>query len=87
MWYEKEKKALNFDLPIFAETTSGEPETYLLMPQISKSRGYVIVGYNWFRVAKGTYNSCSFFKTPREAINAYEYGHKIFNGDIVVNKK
>ena len=87
MWYGKEKKALNYDLPIFAETTTGRVERYLLMPQITKSGGYVIKGYNWFKLDEGRYNSCSFFKTPSEAIDAYQGNHKIFNGDIVVNQK
>jgi hypothetical protein len=86
MWYEKKKEALNFDLPIFAETITGETELYLLMPQICKS-DYTIIGYNWFRLKDGRYNSSSFFKTASEAIECYQCGHKIFNGEIVVNQK
>ena len=87
MWYEKEKEALNFDLPIFAETTTGEKQTYILMPQISKSDGYRIVGYNWFRLRDGRYNSRELYKTASEAIKTYQTGHNIFNGEIVVNQK
>ena len=87
MWYEKEKKAIDFDLPIFAETITGKLERYLLMPQISKAKGYVIVGYNWFNIKEGSYNSCAFFKTPRAAMEEYESNHKIFNSDIGVNQK
>ena len=87
MWYKREEEALNYDLPIFAETTTGKVETYLLLPQISKSGGYSIKGYNWFRLEDGKYNSCAFFKTPREAIEGYESNHKIFNGAIVVNRR
>ena len=87
MWYEDEEKALNFDLPIFAETTTGKVERYLLMPQISKSKGYVTIGYNWLNIKEGRYNSCVFFKTPRAAIEGYESNHKIFNGDIAINRR
>lgn len=68
-WYKKDNGRLDMDRPIMATCTSG---TFLLLPQLdSEKSGYAIIGYNWFNLEKGEYNSCNFFKTPEEAIHGY----------------
>lgn len=44
---------------------------YLLVPQLEKNNMYNIIGYNWFNLTTGSYNSCSFYRTPQEAVDSY----------------
>lgn len=82
-WYEdKSKKRLDFSKPIIA---SRNDIKYLLLPQIEKGKDYDVIGYNWFNVTSGSYNSCAFFKTAEEAIKCYRNtGCTIYNVDEVV---
>ena len=80
MWYEQEKdKKTERDRPIFARRNN---DTFILLPQI-REKSYTICGYNWFNITKGEYNSCVFYKTIQDAIDAYE-SHKISNGSLTV---
>ena len=81
-WYNDDvKRPLNYDKPIIAESKDGDK--YLLLPQISKNNGYKIIGYNWFRIVSGRYNSSCFFGSVAEAIGDYSE-YKIYNADIVI---
>ena len=76
MWYEK-TTALNFNKPIYAKDSNIK---YILLPQIKKGNTE-IVGYNWFNMITGKYNSCCFFNTAQEAIDCYnDYNYFIYNG-------
>ena len=75
MWYEEDD--LNFKEPIYAKEKSGNEE-YILLPQVKKG-SYVIIGYNWFNMVDGSYNSCSFFDTAQEAVNQYKITYNIYN--------
>lgn len=71
MWYEKTGlKELDYSKPIIAEDHEGTK--HLLLPQIEKE-SYVIVGYNWFNIDRGNYNSSVTFKTAAEAIRSYSH--------------
>ncbi len=78
MWYT-EKLSVNLSKPILAISDSSEVE--LLLPQISSDpRGsYDIIGYNWFDLEKGEYNSKAFFPTVQSAIQARGYGFTVRN--------
>ncbi len=72
MWYASKEGGISLDGPIVAEQDSTK---LLLLPQMGKETGYEIIGYNWFNLTTGKYNSCSFFKTAKEAIDSYSgYG-------------
>lgn len=62
-------KTLDYTKPIIAQRCG---EAYLLMPHINKG-SYEIVGYDWFSLILGRWNSCRHFKTPQEAV--VEYAH------------
>ena len=85
MWYKKDQGTIDLSLPIFAETRGNNPLIYILIPQIAPRKAYRIIGYNWFSISEGRYNSCSFFKTAEQAISEYEASYKIFNGEININ--
>jgi len=77
-WYINEmKKALDYSKPIKA-ISKGLGFTYLLLPQI-EPHSYKVIGYNWFNVDSGEYNSAECWKTPEEAIKYYSADHKIIN--------
>ena len=81
MWYEDSKiETIQEDKPIFATSCI---ETYVLLPQIGKD--YVFMGFNWFNMRTGTYNSCKFFQSMTEAINSYSH-YNIYNGELRVDK-
>ena len=79
MWYSQdtEKPGLDFNKPITAERDGIQ---YLLLPS-AKNNNYEIIGYNWFCLKSGKWNSCSTWKTPEEAIRAYS-GYNINNVTI-----
>ena len=85
MWYEEPRdkgKQIRKDKPIF---TIGVGSTFILLPQIGTAGSYSPCGYNWFDMARGVYNSCAFYKTVEEAIEAYSeasYSYKISNGNL-----
>jgi hypothetical protein len=82
MWYEGSTPRINLAKPIMAERKHAK---YLLLPQIQKNDGKT-VGYNWFDLEKGAYNSFSFFKTPEEAIDNYEDSYVFYNVDIELRR-
>lgn len=82
MWYSKDAKSeLDYSRPIVAE---GPGVLSLLMPQISKDDGYSVVGYNWFKLNEGAYQSCRFWDTPEEAVKAYTGSYTIKNVTLTV---
>lgn len=85
MWYEQGSKTeLRLDRPVFAKKyRADDNELYLLIPQKGKDKnGYEIIGYDWFNVYKGEYNSSHCWKTAEEAIDCYS-SYEIFNADIL----
>lgn len=81
MWYEQHATALDYSKPIVAISKSTGKQ-YLLMPSLAQDGSYVIAGYNWFDVKMSKFNSCRTWKTPAEAVRAYEGAHKIKNVEI-----
>ncbi len=77
MWYT-EKLSINLSKPILAIKDSSE-RVELLLPQISNDHGYDLIGYNWFDLEKGEYNSKAFFPTAHDAIQARGYGFTVRN--------
>jgi hypothetical protein len=74
MWYNNKGVGtlgeLEYSKPIAAKSLDGV--VFLLLPQISRSSGYSVVGYNWFNPECGTYNSQVFWETPQEAVKNYQ---------------
>ena len=86
MWYEgfkKKVKKIDYSKPIFARGKAGRI-VFMLLPQIKS--GYSHTGFNWFNLAKGEYNSATFWKTPEEAVEAYRGQHEIYNANILVTE-
>ena len=80
-WYEERTEQLDFTRPIIAEEKNGDK--MLLVPRIEDD--YLIVGYDWLRLKDGRYNSCTHFKTVKEAIKSYTcYSYKLYNAEIYV---
>lgn len=79
MWYQSDE-GLDLSRPILAKGGFGN-YTYMLLPQIEKG-SYDIVGYNWFNVDTGEYNSCQCFKTVKDALDSYKYNCKFKNTTI-----
>lgn len=78
MWYsDTDKPALDYSKPIVAYNGQNR---YLLMPQ--KGNEYDIIGYDWFNLNTGEYNSCRIFKTAKDAVNCYK-DHTVVNEDII----
>lgn len=74
MWYSNSnKKELDYSKPIAAASGG---EVYLLMPQIVKG-SYNVVGYNWFSINRGVYNSCACYDSPRDATRAYPEAYNV----------
>lgn len=65
MWYSNkiDEKVIDYTKPIISDSNGF---TYILLPQIEEG-SYKVVGYNWFDIINGKYNSCVFFETPQEA--------------------
>jgi len=79
MWYKTtDSSELDYSKPIIAEN-SGK-DIFLLLPQIEKE-SYEIVGYNWFDIKRGKYDSCVCFKTAEKAVQNRK-GHIIKNATI-----
>ena len=75
-WYSKSKPdKLDYNKPIAATSSSGAE--YLLLPQIEQG-AYTVIGYNWFSVSRGEYNSNATFSSVEEACLMYG-GHTIRN--------
>ena len=86
MWYEgfkKKEKKIDYNKPIFARQTTGGI-VFMLLPQIQL--GYTHSGFNWFNLADGSYNSCVFWKTPEQAVEAYQSQHKVYNANILITE-
>jgi hypothetical protein len=81
MWYEDNKDELDYSKPIVAVDDAGT--TYLLLPQIEKGN-YKVIGYNWFNILGGRYDSYSFFLTAEEAV-ASRNGYTVCNGTLSVD--
>lgn len=81
-WYIVKSEGLDYSVPIMAERDNPEyKEKYLLISQIDMD--FKIKGYNWFNLYNGTYNSCSCWTTPEEAVKTYrESGYSIYNAVI-----
>jgi len=73
---------LDYNKPIFAKPVDllnrGSKNLYALLPMIEPMK-YKIIGYNWFDLSTGKWNSCHTWATKQEAVKAYP-GHEIFNG-------
>lgn len=69
-WYKNsEQEQIDYSKPIMSTSVDGA-STFLLLP-VCKEGSYKVVGYNWFNITLGQWNSCSTFKTAQEAINCY----------------
>jgi hypothetical protein len=81
MWYSEDvpKQALDYSKPIFARATA-DIDIYLLLPQIAQG-SYEVIGYNWFNLTKGEYNSCITFSTIVEALKVYK---RHYNATITI---
>lgn len=84
MWYtpNSNKKSLDYSKPIIAERDGGQ---MLLLPQQNPGE-YGIIGYNWFRLTDGGYNSCTTWKTPEAAVEAYERYHAVHNAELTAGE-
>lgn len=83
-WYGS-SAALNYNKPIIAESTR-DGRKYLLLPQmISNGSSYEVIGFNWFDISMGRYNSKVFYKTAQEAISSYG-SYKIYNAELSVSR-
>ena len=78
IWYGRQDKELDYFRPIFA---FNDDEMYLLVPQIEKD-SFAVVGYNWFDIEIGEYNSCVCFETAKAAVIEYSLQYKIVNGSV-----
>lgn len=82
MWYSNstQKKVIDYSKPIISENKG---YTYLLMPQIGED-SYCIIGYNWFCITTGTYNSCCCFATAEAACKSYSHHESVRNAEISI---
>lgn len=80
MWYQSgnNEKVIDYKKPIIAKC---DGKVLMLMPQIRDN--YKVVGYNWFNINTGLYNSCCLFKTPQDAIKSCGI-ETVYNVDIEV---
>jgi hypothetical protein len=88
MWYSDSKQPpqINYEQPIVA-TSLVTGEKLLLLPQI-KTINFCVLGYNWFRIKTGEYNSCVCFPTVADAIEAYPPQHyRIENVQLSIQTK
>ncbi len=83
MWYEKDKKdELDYSKPIVVELDNGIG--VLLIPIIDTSkRNFDIIGYDWFNLNEGRFQSCRHFKTPQEAVECYEKDFVVRNAYVI----
>ncbi len=93
-WYSEDtpvKGDLDLSKPIMCQSDSSK-YLYLLIPQIASNKKmrnandpYKIIGYNWLNIKNGTYNSCAFFKTIKEAVQSrYGTGYTLFNYEFTL---
>lgn len=83
MWYGKNNE-LDYSQPIAAVRKG---VTYLLLPQIEKD-DYSIIGYNWFNIAEGEYNSATTWSKAKDAVDCYSSsGFKILNAKLELIKE
>jgi hypothetical protein len=80
MWYSDDK-TIEKDKPIFARSKS-DNSLLILLPQIKEQ--YEIIGYNWFNIHTGKYNSSAFFSTVEVAFKCYS-NYTIFNGILKID--
>lgn len=78
MWYER--NGLDYSKPIKA-TKDGM--VLLLLPFIREG-SYEVIGYNWFNMTEGGWNSCAVWETPEQAVLAYK-NYAISNADITIS--
>jgi hypothetical protein len=85
MWYKKDTQDhIKLDKPIIVTLFSGD--NCILLPQIAKD-DYKVIGYNWFNITEGEYNSCCLFPTVKAAIESYQSsGHSVGNKIIVLEE-
>ena len=62
-------KQLDYNKPICSTSTEGF-NTYILLPR-TREDSYTTIGYDWFNITKGEWNSCVCWKTKEEAVKCY----------------
>lgn len=88
MWYKENGDELDYNRPIIAIAENND--IMLLLPQIAKSDNHIpglsidydLIGYNWFNIRTGKYNSQFFWKDPENAVNSYKNKYEVRNADI-----
>lgn len=82
-WYERLKKEeLKRDRPVIAQL---DGMNFLLLPQ--KERGsYKIIGYDWFNLQTGNYNSVMLFSFEEAILTYRKMGYVIFNATVYFNE-
>ena len=85
MWYSKwvRKNELDYSKPIVAENKEDDIK-FILLPL--KNRNYKIIGYDWFNVKTGEYNSDMCIVDAREAVKMYDVSYSVYNVEIQLNK-
>lgn len=88
MWYENDAKkpALDYSKPIVAFYRDTSTPAHLLLPCMetrSDKCEYGIIGYNWFMIDSGSWNSVATWKSPEEAVDSYDDTYDIRNVDLV----
>lgn len=80
-WYCKEKPepTLDYSKPIFAG------KSMILLPHREHGT-YRVIGYDWFRLDDGDFNSCKNWATPEEAVADYSRSYHIYNGELEIKK-
>lgn len=76
-------KELDYNKPICA--TSGETlSTHILLPRM-EGKCYSTVGYDWFDITLGDWNSCAWWKTKEEAVQHYkDWNYTVRNCELKV---
>lgn len=83
MWYNnKTQITISYDKPIIAESSEGKK--YLLLP-VQEEGSYSVIGYDWFDIDEGRYNSCCQHKTVDDALRSYS-SYKIYNAKIEIRR-
>ena len=81
-WYKEKNHGLDYSKPIVAERDDGNIE--LLLP--GKDKGlYQIIGYDWFNLGTGEWQSCTTWSSPMEAVHNRK-GHTIYNVEIAIKR-
>ena len=83
MWYNnKTQITISHDKPIIAETLEGKK--FLLLP-VHEEGSYSFIGYDWFDIDEGRWNSSCKHKTVDDALRSYSY-YKIYNAKIEIRR-